>query len=970
MSDFRKLLNIVSETTSGSVAAVAAPLGEPIKRESAEETPADTPKVLEYGMWENSALTTSNKLKKKRGQSKVVKSIYGESAFSSRKQTITESYSDFDLRTTILNPDFDDQDDNSQEEIVVGVDFDVSGQYSPATWGYYGGEPEEYPEIEIRKIVNYETGEDITRRVNDSTIEQLIDKGYEKHRSGPRMREGVAEGSDVEYIVVIRDEQGKRSIRVSALTPTDAKEKAEAQGYKVLKVKDPNESHYFREQGVAEGGYTDDEIRQRIQPTFQATDAQMNDPQWMRARGLIPLQDIQRDYEETKAAERAMDAQRKAASSNRMYEKQDVTKGSNVLESSSQSFILLDPSLADKIEQMVGTFIDQEDDHMVVWSNNPNTTTKLMAFAKTNSERLKVSSYMSPKSNAAIPTGGAWSKDNISLGEQGTEKEDKNIDPLQARSDYAKRHGQGQVYKKAFPGDKHGMTKSYAYDIKRSGPKGKLPKESVENEVMEEKTQKYEMMLRNGQVKKFVAKDDADAKRIAKGHGAKSLIRLKGGVPAGKVAEQNTKKDETSGFMSDIKHAKDQYYMKSGDNSVYRKKSDGPDNTIKRLARKGVDIEGLIGNRPGEEYRDYPDVNREKSTDKEKSTNKSKKLDELAPLAIPLAAAGARAVAPYAARAIAPVASRIGTALSRPASTTATTARSTTGTGSRVIDMGKAVEVPKTALPAPAKMTAGTPSIRPPEPMSFGKQAAMGLATGAAAIPAIMPDKSSSSTKTEPATSASTTTAQPAQVSSEPQTFKQAFAAARASAAASGDPSTGRFTWKGKEYQTNLGGDSGEKYVSRSQQRDVGDSSLKEAQLEEQDLIINPASISKLSRDLVSKSHDRTDHEVGMALSDLYQAGKNATKVFSLLKGVSEQEGIEGWVQEKIIKAADYLNTIREYLEGKQLGIGEGKPGLWANIHSKRERIKGGSGERMRKPGSKGAPSSQDFKDAAKTSKK
>ena len=48
----------------------------------------------------------------------------------------------------------------------------------------------------------------------------------------------------------------------------------------------------------------------------------------------------------------------------------------------------------------------------------------------------------------------------------------------------------------------------------------------------------YEMMLRNGQVKKFVAKDDADAKRIAKGHGAKSLIKLKGGVPAGKIAEQ------------------------------------------------------------------------------------------------------------------------------------------------------------------------------------------------------------------------------------------------------------------------------------------------------------------------------------------------------------------------------------------------------------------------------------------------
>lgn len=41
------------------------------------------------------------------------------------------------------------------------------------------------------------------------------------------------------------------------------------------------------------------------------------------------------------------------------------------------------------------------------------------------------------------------------------------------------------------------------------------------------------------------------------------------------------------------------------------------------------------------------------------------------------------------------------------------------------------------------------------------------------------------------------------------------------------------------------------------------------------------------------------------------------------------------------------------------------KPGLWENIHAKRERIKHGSGERMRKPGSKGAPTMADFKAAA-----
>lgn len=46
------------------------------------------------------------------------------------------------------------------------------------------------------------------------------------------------------------------------------------------------------------------------------------------------------------------------------------------------------------------------------------------------------------------------------------------------------------------------------------------------------------------------------------------------------------------------------------------------------------------------------------------------------------------------------------------------------------------------------------------------------------------------------------------------------------------------------------------------------------------------------------------------------------------------------------------------------------RPGLYANIHAKRERIKAGSGERMRKPGSKGAPSAKAFREAAKTAKK
>jgi hypothetical protein len=46
------------------------------------------------------------------------------------------------------------------------------------------------------------------------------------------------------------------------------------------------------------------------------------------------------------------------------------------------------------------------------------------------------------------------------------------------------------------------------------------------------------------------------------------------------------------------------------------------------------------------------------------------------------------------------------------------------------------------------------------------------------------------------------------------------------------------------------------------------------------------------------------------------------------------------------------------------------KPGLYSNIAAKRERIKAGSGEKMRKPGAKGAPTAKAFRQSAKTAKK
>ena len=65
----------------------------------------------------------------------------------------------------------------------------------------------------------------------------------------------------------------------------------------------------------------------------------------------------------------------------------------------------------------------------------------------------------------------------------------------------------------------------------------------------------------------------------------------------------------------------------------------------------------------------------------------------------------------------------------------------------------------------------------------------------------------------------------------------------------------------------------------------------------------------------------------------------------------------------KRIKRRDHPQDVDMYQKG-------GKVGLYANIHKKRERIAEGSGEKMRKPGSKGAPTAEAFRKAALTAKR
>lgn len=65
----------------------------------------------------------------------------------------------------------------------------------------------------------------------------------------------------------------------------------------------------------------------------------------------------------------------------------------------------------------------------------------------------------------------------------------------------------------------------------------------------------------------------------------------------------------------------------------------------------------------------------------------------------------------------------------------------------------------------------------------------------------------------------------------------------------------------------------------------------------------------------------------------------------------------------KRIKRKDHPQDVEMYAEG-------GKAGLYANIHKKQKRIASGSGEKMRKPGAKGAPTAEAFRKSALTAKR
>lgn len=79
--------------------------------------------------------------------------------------------------------------------------------------------------------------------------------------------------------------------------------------------------------------------------------------------------------------------------------------------------------------------------------------------------------------------------------------------------------------------------------------------------------------------------------------------------------------------------------------------------------------------------------------------------------------------------------------------------------------------------------------------------------------------------------------------------------------------------------------------------------------------------------------HD--DHEAKMAKAELYKLAQYSAKLFKM---IGENEELDGWVQSKITKAADYISSVYHYLEYEKLAgeqIEHGPRDFEESVHSK-----------------------------------
>jgi hypothetical protein len=117
-------------------------------------------------------------------------------------------------------------------------------------------------------------------------------------------------------------------------------------------------------------------------------------------------------------------------------------------------------------------------------------------------------------------------------------------------------------------------------------------------------------------------------------------------------------------------------------------------------------------------------------------------------------------------------------------------------------------------------------------------------------------------------------------------------------------------------------------------------------------------------------SENQTAEMVVSRLGVIMARAAEAKRVIEAGMSTGAEVEFEQWAIDKITLAADYMSAAADNIHHGdamelEMPYGENK-GLWHNIHKKRERIKRGSGERMRKPGEKGAPSAEALRESQK----
>jgi ribosomal protein L7Ae-like RNA K-turn-binding protein len=110
-------------------------------------------------------------------------------------------------------------------------------------------------------------------------------------------------------------------------------------------------------------------------------------------------------------------------------------------------------------------------------------------------------------------------------------------------------------------------------------------------------------------------------------------------------------------------------------------------------------------------------------------------------------------------------------------------------------------------------------------------------------------------------------------------------------------------------------------------------------------------------------SGKKKDEEGYMANIELDKMEKSIEILRRIIKKPDHQ--LPAWVQSKITRAADFIDTAAEYLSSDEEVMESKKPGLWANIRAKRKR-----GERPARPGEKGYPKTLDIEEGMKQARK